>query len=97
MSPKETGVVRVGLLGCGTVGSQVARLLTEQHEDLSTRASARIELAGIAVRAGHMCAQPLMRRLEAESVVRASFAPYNTRDEIRRLREGVRAAQELFT
>ncbi len=52
---------------------------------------------GIAVRAGHMCAQPLMRRLEAESVVRASFAPYNTRDEIRRLREGVRAAQELFT
>ena len=50
MSPKETGVVRVGLLGCGTVGSQVARLLTEQHEDLSTRAGARIELAGIAVR-----------------------------------------------
>lgn len=50
MSPQSTGVVRVGLLGCGTVGSQVARLLTEQQDDLSTRAGARIELVGIAVR-----------------------------------------------
>ena len=52
---------------------------------------------GMAVRAGHMCAQPLMRRLGIESAVRASFAPYNTQDEVRRLLEGVRAAQELFT
>ena len=52
---------------------------------------------GLAVRAGHMCAQPLMRRLGIESAVRASFAPYNDADEIRRLVEGVRAAQELFT
>lgn len=52
---------------------------------------------GIAVRAGHMCAQPLMRRLGIESAVRASFAPYNTRDEVRRMLDGVRAAQELFT
>ena len=52
---------------------------------------------GIAVRAGHMCAQPLMRRLGIESAVRVSFAPYNVPDEIRRLLEGVRAAQELFT
>lgn len=52
---------------------------------------------GVAVRAGHMCAQPLLRRLGVESAVRASFAPYNAPDEIRRLVEGVRAAQELFT
>jgi cysteine desulfurase/selenocysteine lyase len=52
---------------------------------------------GMAVRAGHMCAQPLMRRLGIESAVRASFAPYNTRDEVRHLLEGVQAAQELFT
>ena len=52
---------------------------------------------GVAVRAGHMCAQPLMRRLGIESAVRASFAPYNTEDEVRRLKEGVKAAQELFT
>jgi cysteine desulfurase/selenocysteine lyase len=52
---------------------------------------------GVAIRAGHMCAQPLMRRLGIESAVRASFAPYNSQDEIRRLLEGVRAAQELFS
>ncbi len=52
---------------------------------------------GIAVRAGHMCAQPLLRRLEIESAARASFAPYNTTEEVRRLLEGVRDAQELFT
>ncbi len=52
---------------------------------------------GIAVRAGHMCAQPLMRRLGLESAVRASFAPFNTPEEIQRLVEGVQAAQELFS
>ena len=44
-----------------------------------------------------MCAQPLLRRLGVESVARASFFPGNTADEVRRLIEGVRAAQELFT
>lgn len=52
---------------------------------------------GVAVRAGHMCAQPLLRRLGIESAVRASFAPYNTTDEVRHLLAGVQAAQELFT
>ena len=52
---------------------------------------------GVSVRAGHMCAQPLMRRLGIESAVRASFAPYNTVEEVQRLVEGVRAAQELFS
>ena len=52
---------------------------------------------GIAVRAGHMCAQPLMQRLGIEAAVRASFAPYNTADEVRRLLEGVQGAQKIFT
>lgn len=56
-----------------------------------------LDSRGIAVRAGHLCAQPLMRRLGVESVTRASFAPYNTVDEVRRLLEGVKAAQDLFT
>ncbi|NKQ54908.1 homoserine dehydrogenase [Amycolatopsis sp. K13G38] len=42
--------VRVALLGCGTVGSEVARLLTEQADELAARAGAPVELAGIAVR-----------------------------------------------
>jgi homoserine dehydrogenase len=45
-----TGILRVALLGCGVVGSQVARLLTEQRDDLAARVGARLELAGIAVR-----------------------------------------------
>jgi homoserine dehydrogenase len=42
--------LNVALLGCGSVGSQVARLLGEQASDLTLRVGARIELAGIAVR-----------------------------------------------
>src|SRR5690606_12208201 len=42
--------LRVALLGCGVVGSEVARLLTEHADDLQARAGARLELAGIAVR-----------------------------------------------
>jgi homoserine dehydrogenase len=52
MSDKKPGskTMKVALLGCGSVGSQVARLLQEQATDLSLRAGARLELAGIAVR-----------------------------------------------
>ncbi|MFE6236414.1 homoserine dehydrogenase [Cellulosimicrobium sp. NPDC057862] len=42
--------LRVALLGCGVVGTQVARLLTEQADDLASRVGARLELVGIAVR-----------------------------------------------
>ncbi len=42
--------IRVALLGCGTVGTEVVRLLTDQAEDLTQRVGARVELAGIAVR-----------------------------------------------
>jgi len=42
--------LNVAMLGCGVVGSQVARLLTEQADDLALRVGARLELAGIAVR-----------------------------------------------
>jgi homoserine dehydrogenase len=46
----EPKTLRVALLGCGVVGSQVARLLREQADDLAVRTGARLELAGIAVR-----------------------------------------------
>jgi len=47
---KPGKVLRVALLGCGVVGTQVARLLAEQADDLAVRSGARLELAGIAVR-----------------------------------------------
>ena len=43
-------VLKVALLGCGSVGSQVVRLLTEQAGDLAARVGARVELVGVAVR-----------------------------------------------
>ena len=56
--------LKVALLGCGTVGSQVARLLTEQADDLALRVGARLELAGIAVRrVGHRRAEQIDRAL----------------------------------
>ncbi|HEX7305696.1 homoserine dehydrogenase [Lentzea sp.] len=42
--------IRVALLGCGTVGTEVVRLLTDQAEDLTQRIGAPVELTGIAVR-----------------------------------------------
>ena len=51
---------------------------------------------GVAVRAGHHCAQPLMQRLGVPSTTRASFGVYNTRAEVDRLVAGVREAQRMF-
>ena len=45
-----TSPITVALLGCGSVGSQVVRLLHEQREDLAARVGAPLELAGVAVR-----------------------------------------------
>lgn len=45
-----TAVLRVALLGGGTVGAEVARLITEQSDDLAARIGARLELVGVAVR-----------------------------------------------
>jgi cysteine desulfurase/selenocysteine lyase len=51
---------------------------------------------GVAIRAGHHCAEPLMRRLGVAATARASFALYNTRDDIDALVAGLAAAAELF-
>jgi len=50
-------------------------------------------LEGIALRAGHHCAQPALRRLGVEAIVRLSFAFYNTQKEIDQLIESIRKIQ----
>lgn len=50
---------------------------------------------GIAVRAGHHCAQPSLRRFGVESTVRPSFSLYNTHDEMDRLAEAVRRIHRM--
>src|SRR6478735_1406245 len=51
---------------------------------------------GVAVRAGHHCAQVLMQRLGVPATSRASFAVYNTRSEVDRLIEGLQDARRIF-
>lgn len=55
-----------------------------------------LDLHGVAVRAGHHCAQPLMRRFGVPGTVRASFGLYNTLREVDQLVAGVRDAQKVF-
>ena len=50
----------------------------------------------IAIRTGHHCAQPLMQRCGVEGMARASFALYNTMDEIDRLAEGIERVSKMF-
>ena len=55
-----------------------------------------LDQEGIAIRAGHHCAQPLMERLGLPATARASLGVYNVRSELDRLAEGIRRALEVF-
>ena len=55
-----------------------------------------LDAEGVAVRAGHHCAKPLMRRLGVSATVRASSYLYNTRDEIDRLIEALEVVKAFF-
>jgi cysteine desulfurase/selenocysteine lyase len=58
--------------------------------------STLLDQQGIAIRSGRHCAEPTMERFGVVSTVRASFAMYNTLDEIKRLVEGLEQIKRLF-
>lgn len=62
------------------------------HFDMGTL----LDRLGIAVRTGHHCAEPLMHRLGIEGTVRASFALYNTFEEVDHLVEGINRVSKMF-
>ena len=62
------------------------------HLDMGTL----LDRLGIAVRTGHHCAQPLMDRLGISGTVRASFALYNTKEEIDTLVAAIRRVSQMF-
>ena len=62
------------------------------HLDMGTL----LDRLGIAVRTGHHCAQPLMDRLGISGTVRASFALYNTKEEVDALVAGIRRVAKMF-
>lgn len=55
-----------------------------------------LDQLGIAVRTGHHCTQPLMKRFGIPGTIRASFAFYNTKEEIDRLMEGLERVKKMF-
>ena len=74
-------------------GSVISFLVGDIHHfDMGTL----LDRLGIAVRTGHHCAQPLMQRLGIEVTVRASFALYNTKEEIDALVAGVERVSRMF-
>jgi cysteine desulfurase/selenocysteine lyase len=78
---KRTGVVSFNLIGMG-ISSDVGMILDKM---------------GVAVRTGHHCTQPIMDFFNIAGTVRASFAVYNTFEEIDLLVEGVKKAQRMLS
>lgn len=62
------------------------------HLDMGTL----LDRLGIAVRTGHHCAEPLMHRLGISGTVRASFALYNTKEEVDALVAGIKRVSQMF-
>jgi cysteine desulfurase/selenocysteine lyase len=85
-----------GLRIVGTAAGKAAILsftLAEAHpHDIATI----LDHHGVAVRAGHHCAQPAMDRFGVPGTARASFGLYNRFDEIDTLVEGLRQVKEVF-
>lgn len=77
----------------GQKGGVISFLVKDIHHfDMGTL----LDRLGIAVRTGHHCAEPLMHRLGIEGTVRASFALYNTFEEVDRLVEGINRVSKMF-
>jgi cysteine desulfurase/selenocysteine lyase len=73
--------------------SVISFIMESAHpHDISTI----IDRAGVSVRAGHHCAQPLMDRMGVPATTRASFGMYNTRDEVDTLVAALDSVRELF-
>lgn len=71
-----------GLRLIGTAPSKASVLSFVLAGQTPDQVGQALNRQGIAVRAGHHCAQPILRRFGLEATVRASLAPYNTREDI---------------
>ena len=92
-TPRLADIAGVRLVGTAEEKASVLSFVLAGHEPLEVGKALNAE--GIAVRAGHHCAQPALRRLGLEATVRPSFSFYNTHEEIdvflravRRIAEG---------
>jgi len=79
-TPRLAAIPGVRIIGTADEKASVLSFVLDGHEPLEVGKALNAE--GIAVRAGHHCAQPILRRFGVEQTVRPSFAFYNTTDEI---------------
>ncbi len=88
------GLPRVRIVGTAREKTSVLSFVIEgvHPHDIGTI----LDREGVAIRAGHHCAQPLMDRLGVDATARASLALYNTREEIDALAAGLRRVLEVF-
>jgi cysteine desulfurase/selenocysteine lyase len=87
------GVTLYGPLDAAEKGGAVAFNYGDLHpHDLSQV----LDQHGVAIRAGHHCAQPLMRRLDVVATARASFYIYNREEEVEALIDAMRSADRIF-
>ena len=91
---KIAGVPGVRLIGTPKHRAGVVSFVIEgvHPHDVGTI----LDQEGIAVRTGHHCAQPIMQRFGIPATVRASFAFYNTKDEVDALAQGIQKVKEVF-
>ncbi|MEB2785176.1 cysteine desulfurase [Algoriphagus persicinus] len=78
-----------GFIPVGTAKEKVSVISFNINEMHPYDVGMMLDANGIAVRTGHHCTQPLMKRLGLEGTVRASFSVYNTKSELDKLAEGV--------
>ncbi|MGA9491829.1 MAG: family 2A encapsulin nanocompartment cargo protein cysteine desulfurase [Mycobacterium sp.] len=91
-TPRLADIPGVRLVGTATEKASVLSFVLAGHEPLEVGKALNAE--GIAVRAGHHCAQPTLRRLGLEATVRPSFSFYNTHKEIDVFLKAVRRIAE---
>ena len=84
------------IYGQGAVPDRIGPVSVELDGVHAHDVSEILDRHGVAVRAGHHCAQPLMERLGVAATARASFGVYTTTDEIDRLVEGLLDARRVF-
>ncbi len=83
-----------GLTLYGTAPDKAGVLSFTLKGQKTEELSARLDKEGIAVRSGHHCAQPILRRLGVEATVRASLAPYNTFEDLDALAAALHRIQD---
>ena len=91
-TPRLAAIPGVRIIGTATEKASVLSFVLAGHEPLEVGKALNAE--GIAVRAGHHCAQPILRRLGLEATVRPSFSFYNTFGEIDVFLDAVRRIAE---